>query len=259
MVLLRLSREATDDVSSDRHIGHLAEQFLRDLIKLLHGILSIHFREDGIRAGLHWDVKEGIAARVAEETDDGVEVLQHVRRVGHPHAEHAAVRQRLEQRLHELRHRRADVSPVRPRVFRREPHLHHALRERRAHPRGQRRRRIRPQPPACVDSLAVSARAQAARVARDDLHQPVLPNLRQLELRPLRLAEQAHRVPLERLPHDLHHPADLLHADDRQPRDELEVRLRLRDAAGHDDRLVRRLRPAHVRGQVLLRRVLHRA
>ena len=76
-------------------------------------------------------------------------------------------------------------------------------------------------------------------------HQRVLADLGQVQQRQLLLREELHRVPLQRLFHDLYHTVDLLHADDRHVLQAVEVAVALRHAARDDDGLVDALRTLH--------------
>ena len=115
---------------------------------------------------------------------------------------------------------------------------------------------IRAEPAARVDRLAVGARAEAACVARYDFDVAVPPHLGQVEARPLAPLEKLHGVAPQRLLHDLHHALQLLHADDREPLERLQLGVALRDASRHDHRLPQPLAAANVRLHVLLRWVL---
>lgn len=64
-----------------------------DLCELLNSVLSPHPGKHRVGAGLHWDVKEGVAARMAQKLHNGVEMFEHVRWIRHANSKHATVRQ----------------------------------------------------------------------------------------------------------------------------------------------------------------------
>ena len=79
--------------------------------------------------------------------------------------------------------------------------------------------------------FAVSAVAEAPCVDGDDLHEGVAPNLGKVESREFGLAEESNNVSLECLLHDLHNAVDLLHANDRDAGQRLEIAVALRNTA----------------------------
>ena len=91
MVLFRLAREAHDDVRSDGDAGTVLQQVVAHAAELLRRVGALHEPQHAVGTRLHGDVNECEHVGVAQEFDDGGQVVEDVRRVGHPESQHGGL------------------------------------------------------------------------------------------------------------------------------------------------------------------------